>query len=499
MQDCIKKLIKECAGLNVRLVNNLPLNLRFLVWSSPTSVRNPETSILWQPLHNKRKVFARLCTYSIVIGISIVRGLYKFIKYKGLYSHHIKNKSSVLLIIPDVIVDDSDEFKTNYLIEDENYPVDKLLFAYSRKRLKLGVHFSTLNYIVKIILFLKLFKALFNDFGRQLYNKKVTWKYLDALVLFSSWVLAQSWFFVWDFYHLINKHVISNSNRYLLVLHEMHFYSNIVWKIANEKQLLGIAAQHGLIIAEKLWYFPDESETRINRPLPDIFFVYSDETKELLQPLYPKTEFHKCCSPRFRHWKQYTTIESHVSKSAHREHAIPIKHEDRNNKRVILFVNNAAIVHDIVVIKAMYKLAKLGLNDYISLRLRPHPKERFGLLDQLRIKMDVILRKIEISSRPLSEDLKEADLVIGASSTVVQEATLMKVPVIGVCDEDYIVSSLLPFSFIYHVNKLTMDELTQCMVKKLDDLLIQRFKTNIGIFSPDLTTKLIFGHCSITN
>jgi hypothetical protein len=393
-----------------------------------------------------------------------------------------------LLIIPDVIVDDFGEFKTNYLIEDDDYPVDNLLFSYSRKILKQGVRFSTLNCIIKIILFLKLFSALLNDLGRQLSNKKITWRYLDALVLFASWILAQQWYFVWDFYHVINKYGISNCNRYLLVLHEMHYYSKIAWKIADEKRLLGIAAQHGLIISEKLWYFPDKSEIRANCPLPDIFFVYSDEIKELLQPLYPNTKFFKCCSPRFKRWKSSTTLTPNSTNTEH-----------KNQKRVILFVNNAAILHDIVVIKAMYKLIQLKLSDNISLRFRPHPNQLLSFFDQLRIQIAVKLRKMEISSKPLGEDFNEADLVIGANSTVVQEAALMKVPVIGVCDEDYIVSSLLPSSFIYHVNKLTRDELTQCMVKKLEDPLIQRLKTNIGIFSPDLTTKLIFDLCSITN
>ena len=106
---------------------------------------------------------------------------------------------------------------------------------------------------------------------------------------------------------------------------------------------------------------------------------------------------------------------------------------------------------------------------------------------------------MEISSKPLSDDFKEADLVVGANSTVVQEAALMGASVMGVCDDDYIASSILPPSSFYHVNKLSGDVLTQCMVKKNDDLLIQRLKSNIGIFSPDLTTKLILDLCSSTN
>jgi hypothetical protein len=495
MQESIKKLVQECAGLNIRLVNSLPSTLRFLVWSSPTSVRNPESSILWQPLHSKRKIFARLCTYAIITGISIVRGLYKFLKYKGFYYYHIKNKSPVLLIIPEAIIEQSDEAKTSYLIEDEDYPVDKLLFAYSRKRLKQGVRFSTLNSVIKITLFLKLFAVLLNDFGRQLANKKITWRYLDALVLFTSWILAQSWYFVWDFYHMVNKYGISNCNRHLLVLHEMYFYSNIAWKIANEKKLSGIAAQHGLIIAEKLWYFPDESEIKANRPLPDIFFVYSDEIRKSLQPLYPETKFFKCCSPRFRHWKSNCALEHPVRESTHKEQTVSINHEYKNRRRVVLIANNAAIVHDIVVLKALWELTKLNTKDYYIIRLRPHPKERFGLLDQFRIQMAIILRKIELSSKTLREDFNEADLVIGANSTVIQEALLMRVPVMGVFNKDYIESSLVPSPFTCQVDKITRDELDQSMIKSQDDVLIQRLKTNIGIFNPDLTTKLIFDLC----
>jgi hypothetical protein len=496
----MKKLIEECVALNIRLVEDLPLSLRFLVWASPTSVRNPELSVLWQPLHNKRKIYARLWTYSTIIGISIVRGLYKFLKYRGFYYHQIKNKSSVLLVIPDIIVDEYDGFKTNYLIEDDDYPVDKLLFSYSKKRLKQGDRFTMLNSIDKMAMFLKLFTAILNDLGKQLFKRKVTWRYLDALVLFAGWILLQSWYFVWDFYHMLNNSGISNCNKHLLVLHEMHYYSKVVWTIAKEKGLSGITVQHGLIIEEKLWFFPDRSEIKANCSLPDIFFVYSDETKELLQPLYPKTKFHRCCSPRFRHWKQDTTIERLVSKSSHNnKYTVPIKHGDKSNKRVILFVNNVAIVHDIVVLDALWELTKQNSKDNFILRFRPHPKERFGLLDQMRLQMAVISRKIEISSKSLREDFKGADLVIGANSTVVQEAALMRVPVIGVFDENYIVSSILPSSFIYHVNKLTKDELTQCIIKKLDDSQFRRLKTNIGIFNPDLTTKLIFDLCSITN
>lgn len=496
MHNSVKKLYSECATLNVRLIDKLPLNLHFLIWSSPTSVRNPESSILWQPLHSKKQILARLLTYSIIIGISTTRGLYKFIKYKGFYSHHIKNKSPILLIIPDVIVDDSAGFKTNYLIEDDDYPVDKLLFAYSRKRLKQGVRFSTLNYNIKIILFLKLFTVLFYDLVGQLLNKKVTWRYLDAMVLFASWILSLSWCFVWDFYHMLNNSGISNYNKHLLVLHEMHFYSRVVWTIAKEKGLSGIAVQHALIIPEKLWYFPDKSEIKANCPLPGRFFVYSDETRELLQPLYQSTIFQKCCSPRFKHWKKYFASEHHVSESVHNKDTMLAEYGRKSNKRVILIVNNAAIFHDIVVIKAMYRLIQLELDDDISLRFRPHPNERLCFLDRLRIQLAVKLCEMEISSKPLSDDFKDADLVVGANSTVVQEAALMGSSVMGVCDDDYIASSILPPSFLYHVNKLSRDVLAQCMVKKNDDLLIERLKANIGIFNPDLTTKLIFDLCA---
>ena len=109
--------------------------------------------------------------------------------------------------------------------------------------------------------------------------------------------------------------------------------------------------------------------------------------------------------------------------------------------------------------------------------------------------MAIILRKIELSSKTLREDFNEADLVIGANSTVIQEALLMRVPVMGVFNKDYIESSLVPSPFTCQVDRITRDELDQSMIKSQDDVLIQRLKTNIGIFNTDLTTKLIFDLC----
>lgn len=481
MEKNIKKLISECADLNKRLIKYLPPDLHFLIWSSPTSVRNPEISTLWHPIHNRKNPLFRFFSYSLLLGLSIIRGVYKFFRYKGFYYYHIKNNTSVLLIIPEAITEGSNGFKTNYLTEVEEYPVDKLLLSHSGKRLREGHRFFTLSYFAKFNLSFKLLSAVLSDFRERLSLKKVNREYMDALTMFTCWVLAQSWYFILDFYHLLSKIVISNNYKTLLSLHEMHFYSRIIWKIAHDNKLLGVTAQHGLIIPEKLWYFPEISEVKANCPMPDIFFVYSDEVQESLQSLqslYSETKFFRCCSPRFKHWKSFSIP--------------PVRHDNQTNKRVVLIANNAAILHDVVVLKALRKLAKHGLNDSFILRLRLHPKEHLSLPDQLWVWMYVMLHRIEVSSKSLQEDFKEADLVIGANSTVLQEAVLMGIPALGVFDECYMASSILPPSFTCHINKLTPETLNQYIIKKPYNDLVKHFKTNMGIFNPDLTTRLIF-------
>lgn len=482
MQEGIKKLVAECADLNVRLSMRLPKEMHFLIWTSPASVRNPEISIFWHPIHNKRTILSRLLAYSFSLGFSCIRGLYKFLRYKGFYYRHINNNSPALLILPENITDGTNSFKTNYLTETAEEPVDKLVFSHSAEKISSGFRFSVLNYFIKSALFLKLLTSIAGDFKEQLSCRKLTKEYMDALIIFVSWLLAQSWYFVWDFYHLINKIAITKDYKLLWALHEMHFYSKVIWKIADERGLVGITAQHGLIIPEKLWYFPEEAEVKANCPLPDIFFVYSDEIRTALEPFYPNTMFLKCCSPRFKRWKPSLDVS--------------VNHSVQNNRRTILFVSNAAIIHDSVVLKALLKLLRQGLKNSIILRLRLHPNERLQLADYLWVLAAAALHKIEISSLPLQEDFKGADLVVGACSTVIYEALLTGVPVMGVFDNYHIRSSIIPNAFTCHIGNLSLSSLEHYMNKAADNDLVLRFKENIGAFSPDLTTKLIYDACN---
>ncbi|MBI3378849.1 MAG: hypothetical protein HY035_10710 [Nitrospirae bacterium] len=386
------------------------------------------------------------------------------------------------MIIPENITDGANDFKTNYLAETAEEPVDKLVFSHSAEKNSSGFRFSVLNYFVKSALFLKLLAGVAGDFKEQLSRKKLTKEYMDALIIFASWLLAQSWYFVWDFYHLTNKIAMSKDYKLFVALHEMHFYSKVIWTVAKEKGLLGATAQHALIVPEKLWYFPEEAEVKADCPLPDIFFVYSDEIGAALEPFYPHTRFLKCCSPRFKSWKSSLNIS--------------VNHSSQNNKRTIIFVSNAAIVHDSVVLKALFKLLRQGLNNSIILRLRLHPYERLKPTDYLWVLAAAALHKIEISSLPLQEDFKEADLVVGACSTVIYEALLTGVPVMGVFDDYHIRSSIIPNAFTCHINNLSLSSLERYMNKAADNEMVCRFKENIGAFSPDLTTKLIYDACN---
>ncbi|MBW8000487.1 MAG: hypothetical protein FVQ80_00500 [Planctomycetes bacterium] len=476
--EVTEKLIEECAALNVRLIKNLPFDIQPLIWSSPTAVRNPETSVIFQPVHNNKNIFARLFRYTFILGSAFIRGLYRLLRHRGVYYCHIKNDSSILLIVPSVITERTGEFKTNYLTEEEGYSVDKLVFSYSRKTLESGKHFSAVSFFNRIRILFRLLSAVFCDFIKQLACKKISLRYIDALVILTQWILSHSWYLTCNFYHLVNSFADSNSYESFLLLHEMHFYSRIVWHIAREKKIVGITAQHGLIVPEKLWYFPDKAEIQVECPLPDVFFVYSLETEELLRGLYPETNFFTCCSPRFKRWKSYSDI--------------PKNDVTQNGKPICLFANNAAIIHDVVVLKALRELVKLKLKDSFTLRLRLHPTERLNLKDQLWVWSAAALKKIEISSKSLQDDFQDAGLVIGAASTVVQEAFLVGLPVMGVFHKDFVASSLLPSEFRCAIGELSEETLNRYMNKEPDKDLVEHCKVNLGVFSPGLTTKLIY-------
>lgn len=478
----MRNMIDESGSMSGRLSCRLKgSGLDIIIRVSPLSCRSPEETILWHPIHERRPLFVKIFVYFYIIITSSLLGIARFFSYRGFWYNSVKKHSPAILIIPDEITDHSSEIKTDYLIENDNYPIDRIVFSRAKN---IGYRFCKILHTERIKIFFKISSEVAHDFKVQFRRGKINLSYIDSLVIFLKWFLSQSWYFHWDFYRFINWRIDKSEPKYkiLVSVHEMHFYSRVIWRVGHERGLQSLTAQHAMIIPEKLWYFPFRSELEDYTTFPDIFFVYSDETQQALAPFYPKTRFLLCCSPRFKKWK--------------------LIHDDRNKNVIkggfILFVSGIMPYDVRILIRSIKKLigevchGKAG-----KIRLRLHPHAGIYRKDISWIKTALDKRYIQISNGPLDNDLSGALLVIGANSTVLQESMLLGIPSLSISDRDYIHPSILPQTEEWNVplDSLSWKRIKDQVLKKPDYDLRDRFKKNMGLYNTDFSTSLIYGAC----
>ncbi len=475
----MNRLIEESAALNCRMAGRLEKRgLAFLVWASPSACRSPEESKFWHPFYAGRPVIIKLLIYFYIIGLYLAVGLVRFFTYRGFYYNYIDAGSRALLVIPDEITDHSLQANTDYLTEEAGHPVDKLVFS----RIKnIGKRFTSIGYFTKAGISLTLLAALISDLWQRLIRMKINIDYLDSFVMLGRWVISHSWFFNWDLYRLLKEEIDLNP-RYnaLLSLHEMHFYSKVIWKAASEGGKIGITAQHAVIIPEKLWYFPHASELEANCPEPDVFFVYSDEIKKLLEPFYPRTRFYLCCSPRFSKWRTVKTTQPSP--------------QSKDGARYVTFVSGIPYYDSAILVMAMKNLLKSGRGGDLRIKARLHPHAVIRPKDKLWLENSFRSGAITASNASLEEDLSSACLVIGANSTVLREAVLMGIPALSVSTDRYVHPSMLPDTADWKIaaKDISWEKIGQRIARSPESDLSGRFRENMGIYSPELTTGLVY-------
>lgn len=483
-----ERLISAAAGLNTSLAEKLDESgLGFLAWVSPTGSRSPEENEVWHSSYGQN-LLLRIIGYIFCIAVSSLKGILSFFTYKGFNYVHINKKSRILLVIPEEITDHSDHYGTLYLSEDKDFPIDKIVFSRSKK---IGVRFTTFSYVKKVKMLINIGHAIIGDIFERMRKKELNICYIDILMTFLGWFLSQRWYFHVDLYYLIKNTASFVKPRYkaLAAVHEMHFYSKIVWQVAREESLLGITGQHAMIIPEKLWYFPHEREIEANLAMPDIFFVYSEETKNLLYKNYPTaTKFPLCHSSRFKGWLNGEA----VSKS-------PEELKEKN-KEFILFAGGLTPYDTTSLLEAIDSLLDIRHSgNGMKIRYRLHPHARIRFRDRMRISKAVRSKKIELSKNSLIEDLEKSFLVIGAYTMVLRQAALIGKPVLSICSSKYIHPSVLPGDEKWSVSAhdLSWDRITRQINEAPESMMKKAFIKDLGEGNTEFSTKLIYETCLI--
>lgn len=470
-----KKLIDECAGLNSRIATKLKgLGLDYLVWSSPTSFRDPEICRIWHNVYTRRPLLAKFFIWTYIIFLYSILGCVRFFTYRGFWYKFKSIKSPILLLMPIEIANEKEDFRTSYIIEDT--PISKLIFSQNKN---IGNHCSYLDWRTKLGINIKFIRSLSKDLYSQFLSKKITIQYIESFLMFLRWVISNSWFFHWDFYYLMHNILRRNNYRILLCLHEMHFYSKTVWYLARKYKLKGVTAQHAMIIPEKLWYFPQYIEIQAGSPIPDVFFVYSGQTIELLRPYYPRTKFYLVCSPRFSQWKEL--LRAYDNK---------IHKKEKSN---ILFVSGIMFYDVKILIRAIKRLLKDNGHVNGKIKFRLHPYANIQFLDRIWIKLNTFQKNIDISNCSLKDDLYNSKLVIGINSTVLQEATLIEIPTLAIYDDNFMHSSIFPdfYNRTIHINDFSWAKIKYFENLNPETNLIDYFRQQMGLQNIIFSTNIL--------
>ncbi len=473
----VKKLTDECAHLSVRMANRMSkLQCDFLIWASPICARNYDGSWLWHPRFLNKGISYKLAVFVYSLLRYSLSGIRRFFTYGGFTFIYEKKGSSMLLVMPLEITSDSKEFKTSYLMEDENHPVDKIVFSQSKN---LGKRYTALTPYVRFKITLILLYFLVCDLGQTLFSTKITSTYLVSFMILTRWCLSQGWFFHWDFYYFLDNILSSENPKYrrLISLHEMYFYSRSIWKLANKHQLIGVTAQHALIVPERFLWFRHPVEIEAGCPEPDIFFVYNDWSRDLFRPYYKQTKFLFCCSPRFSHWKS--------------DHLMMNRGGDQ--KDVILFMGSSMFLDMIVILCAMKRLLKEATERRFVLRLRLHPHVHLRKIDRLWIDRAKKRGWIEVSRNSLKEDLEHAAIVVGCNSAALPECVLLGIPTLSIFDPDVICPSMIESSPEWEISarEITWERIFQQMKKGFEPVMTENFRGKMGLYQRDLTTGVI--------
>ncbi|MBN1354303.1 MAG: hypothetical protein JW994_06515 [Candidatus Omnitrophica bacterium] len=480
-----KKLIDRAAELNTSLAEKLKSSgLSFLPWVSPIGSRSPEETEAWHPSYGKN-FLSRIGKYIFCIARSLAKGTWYFLTYKGFGYIYINEANDILLVIPDEITDHSPGGKTSYLSEDERFGIDKIVFSRS-KRMDRG--FTSLSYFKKIKIFTAIASAITKDVLEKIRKRKADVYYTDVLIIFLEWFLSQSWYLHIDLY-LFVKGLVSSGAPYkaLAAVHEMHFYSKLIWQVAKEESLLAVTGQHAMVIPEKLWYFPHRREIDAGVAVPDVFFVYSETTKEMLKKNYPdSTEFPLCYSPRFKQWKDIAKI--------------PQPPKDMKGREYVLFVGGLTPYDTAILVEAIDNLLKIGQETAnIKIKMRPHPHARVRMRDKIWISKASRLRSIELSNGSLADDLEKSLVVVGAYTMVLRQAALLGLPVLSVQSDKYMHPSVLPEGEKWNVQigDFCWDRLTRQIDAIPDEAMKENLMKDLGAGNAEFSTKLIYEKCDI--
>ncbi len=411
--DYLELLAAKFVSVATRSVSE---KLTSSVFASPLSARSPDLCMLWHPVYRRNHRAKLFFVLFFSMFSESLKGILRLVTNLRPFGYAVYGKitDSILVVISLCGTQTSEgEYKTSYV---ETVKDDALfVFGPFKSCGTNSVRIKGLPFIEKLILICSLIKS------GLCASARIDCKIFDKTLLLLEW-LSWSLSFRWLHDYYLEESLSETVKKYNIqkigCIHEMHSYARVVWRVAKKYKAKGYTVQHAAFSDNKRWYicFPEETENGLE--LPDVIYVYSSSVSNVLKQYYKKTGLYLGCSTRYAYWKDVDRCQK--------------------ERQYYLFVGALAGFDNDVLIATLQRLLRNSTEAIpVMLRLHPFAELSYGVRRWLRSSLDKGDICISKGDSSLVADLESATVVIGMSTTVLEEALLLGRPVIQLQHPDY--------------------------------------------------------------
>jgi hypothetical protein len=306
-------------------------------------------------------------------------------------------------------------YETRYVFTDS----DSFLFVFGH----MGECGNNVNKVEHIAGWRKL-QMLFTLFNRSVsVFAEIDGRFVDKALLFMewfSWVLGLEWMHNYYLERALSNIVKRYGIKKIGCIHEMHSYARVVWHVASNLGAKGYAIQHASISYGKRWYFPSREENASGLASPDFLYVFEKRLAEMLKPYFQHAKFMLGCSCRYSSWVSLKQI-------------LPAPKDG-----YYLFVGALAKFDNEVVLSSLrILLEEKGELPIVRVRLHPNAELARGAARWLERESEKGRIQLSIGVSLIS-DICSSKVVVGMSTTVLEESLLLGRPVVQLTHSDYL-------------------------------------------------------------
>ena len=352
----------------------VPEQLVSLLIASPLSARSSDLCMLWHPNYRKKHKGKLLLETLFSVGTACLKGLIRLTgKYKQFgYALYGRMEDALLVLHFNCAFEASDgQYRTPY-VSTETGDAIFIFGPYDRCG-------KNAQKIEELLLMSKIsFLWILIGSGIRAFRKVDGNFYSKTLLLLKllSWALSFRWLYDYYLQKVLSETIETYNIRKLACVHEMHYYSRVVWRVASKYNVISYAVQHAAVTEGKRWFFHYPEEHNAGLVTPGLMYVFNKKMVEMFKPYYRNTDLKLGCSYRYARLKD-------------------IEASPNNKGRYYLFVSALPKFDNHVLINMLCSLSGSGIS--VPVRFRFHPAASISLKDRCLIRSCVKKGLVDVS------------------------------------------------------------------------------------------------------